>query len=115
MDETIPRRSMYAIYAYIGVVWGVNVDIYSIHGVYGKFQERSRSGDGRWSETNDLEMTCHIYRILVNKISSKKHQKHTHIQQEKIGPVALCLPRKANPVRRKAAAVDPNPPRMAEE
>ena len=31
----IPRRSMYAIYAYIGVVWGVNVGIYSIHGVYG--------------------------------------------------------------------------------
>ena len=30
-----PRRSMYAIYAYIGVVWGVNVGIYSIHGVYG--------------------------------------------------------------------------------
>ena len=28
-----PRRSMYAIYAYIGVVWGVNVGIYSIHGV----------------------------------------------------------------------------------
>ena len=26
---------MYAIYAYIGVVWGVNVSIYSIHGVYG--------------------------------------------------------------------------------
>ena len=24
-----------AIYAYIGVVWGVNVGIYSIHGVYG--------------------------------------------------------------------------------
>ena len=31
-----PTRSMYAIYAYIGVVWGVNVGIYSIHGVYGK-------------------------------------------------------------------------------
>ena len=24
---------MYAIYAYIGVVWGVNVGIYGIHGV----------------------------------------------------------------------------------
>ena len=29
--------SMNAIYAYIGVVWGVNVSIYSIHGVYGKW------------------------------------------------------------------------------
>ena len=27
---------MYAIYAYIGVVLGVNVGIYSIHGVYEK-------------------------------------------------------------------------------
>ena len=26
---------MYAIYAYTGVVWGVNVGIYGIHGVYG--------------------------------------------------------------------------------
>ena len=25
----------YMIYAYIGVVWGVNVGIYGIHGVYG--------------------------------------------------------------------------------
>ena len=32
----LPRRSMYAIYAYIGVVWGVNVGIYGIHGVYGR-------------------------------------------------------------------------------
>ena len=29
---------MYAIYAYIGVVWGVNVGIYGIHGVYGLYQ-----------------------------------------------------------------------------
>ena len=28
---------MYAIYAYIGVVWGVNVGIYGIHGVYGSW------------------------------------------------------------------------------
>ena len=27
---------MYAIYAYIGVVWGANVGIYGIHGVYGQ-------------------------------------------------------------------------------
>ena len=27
---------MYAIYAYIGVVLGVNVGIYAIHGVFGK-------------------------------------------------------------------------------
>ena len=26
---------MYAIYAYIGVVWGVNVAIYGIHGAFG--------------------------------------------------------------------------------
>ena len=31
----MPRRSIYAIYAYIGVVWGVNVGIYCIHGAYG--------------------------------------------------------------------------------
>ena len=31
----LPRRSMYAIYAYIGVVWGVNAGIYGIHGVCG--------------------------------------------------------------------------------
>ena len=31
----IPRRSMYDMYAYIGMVWGVNVSTYSIHGVYG--------------------------------------------------------------------------------
>ena len=30
-----PRHSMYAIYAYIGVVLGVNVGIYGIHGVSG--------------------------------------------------------------------------------
>ena len=30
---------MYAIYAYIGVVWGVNVGIYSIHGVSGIEQD----------------------------------------------------------------------------
>ena len=28
---------IYSIYAYIGVVWGVNVGIYSIHGVYGVY------------------------------------------------------------------------------
>ena len=32
---TIPRHSMYAIFTYIGVVWGVNVGIYAIHGVSG--------------------------------------------------------------------------------
>ena len=26
---------MYAIFTYIGVVWGVNVGIYGIHGVFG--------------------------------------------------------------------------------
>ena len=31
----IPRHSMYAIFTYIGVVWGVNVGIYAIHGVSG--------------------------------------------------------------------------------
>ena len=31
----IPRHSMCAIYAYIGVVSGVNVGIYGIHGVSG--------------------------------------------------------------------------------
>ena len=31
----IPKHSMYAIYAYIGVVLGVNVGIYGIHGVSG--------------------------------------------------------------------------------
>ena len=40
---------MYAIYAYIGVVWGVNVGIYSIHGVYGIFSwggvEKRHLGD----------------------------------------------------------------------
>ena len=30
-----PRHSMYAIYAYIGVVSGVNVGKYGIHGVFG--------------------------------------------------------------------------------
>ena len=30
-----PKHSMYAIYAYIGVVWGVIVCIYGIHGVSG--------------------------------------------------------------------------------
>ena len=28
---------MYAIYAYIGVVWGVNVGIYWIHGASGVY------------------------------------------------------------------------------
>ena len=31
----VPKHSMYAIYAYIGVVLGVNVGIYGIHGVFG--------------------------------------------------------------------------------
>ena len=35
LPEHKPKHSMYAIYAYIGMVWGVNVGIYSIHGVYG--------------------------------------------------------------------------------
>ena len=30
-----PRHSMYGIFTYIGVVWGVNVGIYGIHGVSG--------------------------------------------------------------------------------
>ena len=34
---TYPRHSMYAIYAYIGVVFGVNVGIYGIHGVPGYY------------------------------------------------------------------------------
>ena len=32
---TYPRHSMYATNAYIGVVLGVNVGIYDIHGVFG--------------------------------------------------------------------------------
>ena len=35
---------MYAIYAYIGVVLGVNVGIYGIHGVSGICQSRGMSG-----------------------------------------------------------------------
>ena len=34
----LPKHSMYAIYAYIGVVWGVNVGIYGIHGVSGLYE-----------------------------------------------------------------------------
>ena len=44
-----PTHSMYAIYiyAYIGVVWGVNVGIYGIHGVYGfVLFSRDRNGLG---------------------------------------------------------------------
>ena len=33
-----PKHSMCAIFVYIGVVWGVNVCIYSIHGVSGYSQ-----------------------------------------------------------------------------
>ena len=33
--HVIPKHSMDAIYANIGVVWGVNVAIYGIHGVSG--------------------------------------------------------------------------------
>ena len=51
---SIPRHSMYAIYAdqlgWFGVVWGVNVGIYGIHGVFGicfsrlgEFESTSRS------------------------------------------------------------------------
>ena len=36
-----PRHSMYAIYAYIGVVWGVNVGIYGIHGAAGYDDQKS--------------------------------------------------------------------------
>ena len=32
---------MYAIYAYIRVVWGVNVGIYGIHGVFGYIYART--------------------------------------------------------------------------
>ena len=39
MQNDTHRHSMYAIYAYIGVVWGVNVGIYSIHGVSGIEQD----------------------------------------------------------------------------
>ena len=38
----MPSHSMYAIYAYIGVVLGVNVGIYGIHGVFGM-------GEGSWA------------------------------------------------------------------
>ena len=33
---------MYIIYAYIGVVWGVNVGIYGIHGVSGNYSSHPR-------------------------------------------------------------------------
>ena len=34
---------MCAIYAYIGVVWAVNVGIYGIHGVYGSIYRHDLS------------------------------------------------------------------------
>ena len=40
----VPKRSMYAIYAYIGVVWGVNVGIYSI----GWIESRWKNPQVRW-------------------------------------------------------------------
>ena len=33
---------MYAIYAYIGVVWGVNAGIYGIHGVSGYYMHQMK-------------------------------------------------------------------------
>ena len=32
---SFPRHSIHAIYAYMRVVWGVNVGMYGIHGVFG--------------------------------------------------------------------------------
>ena len=37
-DIILPRRSTFAIYAYIGVVLGVNVGKYGIHGVSGQYR-----------------------------------------------------------------------------
>ena len=43
-----PKHSMYGIFTYIGVVWGVNVGIYGIHGVWVwyKFDELLMSYEG---------------------------------------------------------------------
>ena len=43
-DKSIPRHSMYAISAYIGVVLGVNVGIYGIHGVSGIYKSQTHMG-----------------------------------------------------------------------
>ena len=57
---------MYGIYAYIGVVWGVNVGIYSIHGVYGYvsitcrsdlFRLRNEEDHGAWTDVQALIAT----------------------------------------------------------
>ena len=49
-----PRRSMYAIYAYIGVVWGVDVGILYSYGVYGY-------GWGGWWMGNPGRNTSYIH------------------------------------------------------
>ena len=50
----VPRHSMYGMYAYIGVVWGVNVGIYGIHGASGSWSDQVVH---RNSEADALEST----------------------------------------------------------
>ena len=54
IDNPSPRHSMYGMYAYIGVVWGVNVGIYGIHGASGSWSDQVVH---RNSEADALEST----------------------------------------------------------
>ena len=60
---SIPKHSMSAIYyAYIGVVWGVNVGMYGIHGVSGI------GGVGKHGKQSYLYIVCYAHVLGVLQI-----------------------------------------------
>ena len=64
--KTIPRDSTYAIYAYIGVVLGINVGKYGIHGVSGI----SHSLHGN---PQDVRQNGRSHSANENQPASRKH------------------------------------------
>ena len=62
---------MYAIYAYIGVVWGVNVGIYGIHGVSG-YSMFSSAFLCRLAQTPRLRMFNQIDDVHSSKLVSTR-------------------------------------------
>ena len=68
---------MYGVYAYIGVVWGVNVGIHGIHGAFGiDYSHYSHP----FFLARDQPLTCGIGVVFSDKPDSSCVKNHGCIQ-----------------------------------
>ena len=118
--DTYPRDSMYGIFTYIGVVWGVNVGIYGIHGVSGyrttypdqlntltpspRQPESTQINPGRWhASTQQLETGP--MELAPESVGARVKRSRVQVEEVPTGPVKVKVMSRIRAVHRSMPTV----------